>query len=186
MKRLVGLGGVLLCIAWAGMGTASAPKGSSTRTALGAPTYYIAAEVYDCEPKPNYVDFRGASNLPAGAVLTANVMNFGTWEDYGEPVHVTIDKSGFFAGKILPKNSMKLQGGQTLMVSFETNRPKQPDSVLQVLGNKGERLAEVENVSLSVPGDIDRPAVNPQLLQRSGDYYGLVTTSMIGDCGKSQ
>ncbi len=184
MKWFVGLG-ILVCIGWAIDSTGSVSKESPVQNPLGAPTYYIATQVYDCEPEPNYVDFRGASNLPVGAVLAANVMNFNTGEDFGQPVSVAVNKAGFFAGKILPKKGMKLGDGLILRVSFDVAGPTQANSVLNVLGKKGQRLAEVERVLLSVPGDIDRPAVNPQLTHRSGEYYGLFTTSMVGNCGQS-
>jgi hypothetical protein len=63
---------------------------------LPAPTYYLASEVNDCEPDPNYIEFRGASNLPAGAVLTASVADFefDAWKPYSEEVDVTVDEAG--------------------------------------------------------------------------------------------
>jgi len=153
---------------------------------LSAPTYYIAAEVYDCEPDPNYIDFRGASNLPSGAVVGALVKDVAEWKSYSEYTYVPVNGAGFFAGRIEPRKGMRIHYGLTLEVVFAPFRPKQPDSVLKVIGKKGERLEEVANVSLTVPGDMVRPAVNPQLIIWSGDNYGLYTIATVPDCGENQ
>jgi hypothetical protein len=156
---------------------------AQSRKPLSAPTYYIVAEVFDCEPDPNYIEFRGASNLPPGALISATVADFNldAWKDYSEEVHVPVNEAGFFAGRIVPQKGMRLGRNQTLVVTFTTFRPKQPDSVLAIIGKKGEKLGEVENVYIK---EIGRPSVNPQLLQVSGWYYGLETIARVPNCGE--
>jgi len=153
---------------------------------LSAPTYYIAAEVYDCEPDPNYIDFRGASNLPSGAVVGALVIDLAEAKAYSEYAYVPVNGAGFFAGRIEPKQGMRFHHGLVLQVFFAPFRPKQAESVLRIIGKKGERLEEVANVSLTVPGDMVRPAVNPQLIMWSGDIYGLDTIASVPECGENQ
>jgi hypothetical protein len=151
---------------------------------LSAPTYYIAAEVVGCEQDPNYVEFRGASNLPPGAVVEVHVTDFAAWKTYSADVQVPLNEAGFFAGKILPNRGMRFRYNLTLVVTFTPFRPKQPDSVLQVIGKKGEKLEQVAKVSLRVSDSLERPAANPQVIEWSGEIYGLQTIATIPNCGE--
>jgi hypothetical protein len=104
--------------------------------------------------------------------------------DYSEYVYVSVNEAGFFAGKILPKKGMLFHYGLVLEVVFTPFRPKQPDTVLTIIGKKGEKLQDVANIRLNVPGDMVRPAVNPQVIQWSGDIYGLQTIARVPNCGE--
>lgn len=148
-----------------------------------APTYYIAAEAVGCEQDPNYVEFRGASNLPPGALITANVsdFDFDAWKEYGNELSVPVDKAGFFGGNIVPKKGMRLRHNLTLVLTFATFRPKQPDAVLAIIGRKGEKLNEVENITIQ---GIGRPSANPQIINFSGEYHGLQTIARVPNCGE--
>jgi len=151
--------------------------------ALWAPTYYIAAEVNDCEPNPNYVAFRGASNLPPGAIISAVVtdFDFDAWKDYSERVFVPVTDQGFFSGKILPKDGMGFRHNLILRLVFGPIYAKQPASVLAVVGRKGENLGGVEPSPIE---DIAGRSENPQLFQTSGWYYGLETIARVPHCGE--
>ena len=150
---------------------------------LRAPTYYLVAEVNDCEPDPNYVEFRGASNLPTGAMITTEVADFDldAWKLLSDDVYVPVDEGGFFSGKILPEKGLHFRHNLILLVDFTPFRPTQPRSVLTAIGDKGERLADVENVLLK---NIGRPSVNPQLVDFSGGYQGLHTIARVPHCGE--
>jgi hypothetical protein len=155
---------------------------AQSRKALSATGYYIAAYVNDCEPDPNYVEFRGTSNLPPGALITATVAEFDldAWKDYGDEIVVSIDERGFFTGKIQPKKGMRLRRNLVLRIDFMSYRPVQPASVLAVVGRRGERLAG-QNVAVEDAGTRSK---NPQLFQVSGPYYGLETIARVPNCGE--
>jgi hypothetical protein len=182
MKLFLSFGvcAIALCIVVA---TTSLVGQSPSRKTFSAPTYYIAARVNDCEPDPNYVAFRGASNLPPGALISAIVtgFEFDAWKDYSDEVVVPVNEQGFFAGEIQPKQGLRLGRNLILRVNFETYRTKQPTSVLEVVGKKGERLGGVENVPII---DIMGHSQNPQLFQVSGWYYGLETIARVPHCGE--
>jgi|SRR5271155_2435609 len=148
-----------------------------------APTYYLAAMVNDCEPDPNYVEFRGASNLPPGAVISTEVADLDGWKPYSNRVYVPVGKEGFFSGKIEPRNGMRFRQNLILRVVFQTNFAKQPPSVLAILGKKGEYLAGVQN-PMEHPYDLAGLSNNPQLYQVSGWYYGLETIAIVPHCGE--
>ena len=154
---------------------------------LFAPTYYIAAEVVDCESDPNYVEFRGATNLPPGALMTAVVSDFDSdaWKDFSDPIYVPVTEQGFFAGEIQPLKGVRFHHNLVLQVYFAPFQPKQPDSVLGVIGKKGEKLERVASINLKVSDSLERPAVNPQLMHWSGDIHGLYTIARVPNCGES-
>lgn len=158
----------------------------STHRLHSAPTYYLAGEVSDCELAYNYIAFRGASNLPPGARVTASVadFNFAASTSYSNNVYVSVDDSGFFSGKIIPRQNMHFRDNLILVLDFTTFRPKQPEPVLAVIGRKGEKLAEVPKDSMHIPDDLEWPAVNPQLIHNSGGYVGLETIARVVGCGK--
>jgi len=155
-------------------------------TNLSAPTYYVAAEVVGCEPDPNYTEFRGATNLPPGALMTAVVTDFDSdgWKNYSDEVYVPVTREGFFAGEVQPKKGMLFHRNLMLQVYFAPFRPTQPENVLKVVGRKGEKLREVADVRLEVSKGFERPAVNPQLVQWSGDVSGLWTIARVPNCGE--
>jgi len=68
-----------------------------------------------------------------------------------------------------------------LVLAFATFRPGQPDSVLAVIGKKGEKLAEVEDTTIQ---GIGRPSTNPQIINFSGEYQGLQAIARVPNCGE--
>ena len=152
---------------------------------LSAPTYYIAAEVVGCSQDTDKLEFRGATNLPQGALIGASVVDFtsGT-KSYSDEMYVPVDEAGFFAGELGAKKGMHFRYGITLQVVFAPFRPKQPDSVLKVIGKHGEKLGQVANIKVKVSEGFERPAANPQVMHWSGDIYGLWATSVLPNCGE--
>ena len=155
-------------------------------TNLSAPTYYVSAQVVDCQLNPNYIEFRGATNVPPGAFMTAVVSDFDSdgWKNYSEEVYVPVTREGFFAGEVQPQKGMHFHRNLILQVYFLPFRPAQPEEVLNVVGRKGGKLGVVADVSLKVSKDFERPAVNPQLTQWSGDMSGLWTITRVPYCGE--
>ena len=175
---------ICLCVTLAVVGVV-ASQGNQERPTktLRAPTYYLVTEVNDCESDPSYIEFRGASNLPAGAMITTEVADFDldAWKPLSDDVYAPVDEQGFFSGKILPEKGLHFRHNLILLVDFTPFRPTQPRSVLTAIGDKGERLADVENVLLK---NIGRPSVNPQLVDFSGGYQGLHTIARVPHCGE--
>jgi len=175
---------LILASAVSAMAALAAPVGQKqSRNSLSAPTYYVVARVSDCEREPSYIDFRGASNLPSGSVIDAQVsdFDFDGWKDYSSEVHVPVNEEGFFTGRIEPEKGMSFRGSLILRVYFLPYRPKQPESVLAVVGKHGEHLGG-ESVAIE---QVD-PSKNPQMFQVSGWYYGLETMARLPNCGQSK
>jgi hypothetical protein len=172
--------GIVLAGAILGVGDGSAP---ASHKQLSAPTYYIAASVHEC--KSSSVDFRGATNLPAGAILRASVSDFDGdgWKRYSEWVYVSVHDDGFSEGKITPENKSVFRHNLLLNLSFYPNVGKQPTSVLQTLGEHGQLLAGLEKPSSDLT-ELSGLSRNPQLFQSSGWYYGLETLARVPSCAE--
>ena len=148
-------------------GTTKTASESASRP-LPAPTYYIAIRVRTCEP--NAVKFNGASNLPPGARVALKVGEpyQDAMKDYSDDVYVPVDSKGFFEGEVLPQKGISFQRRLILVANFTTYLPKQPQSVLQVVGKIGEKLGGLEN---------------PQVEYMSGNYQILQAIDMTPSCG---
>jgi hypothetical protein len=157
----------------------------SART-LSAPTYYVAAEVVGCEQEANRIEFRGATNLPHGALITAVVSDFDSdaWKDYSDEVHAPVSEQGFFAGDIEPKKGIRFHRNLLLRVCFAPFRPHQPEGVLKLIGKNGQKLQEVANTRIEVSKGFGRPAMNPQLIEWSGGIHGVGTIARVPHCGE--
>lgn len=149
------------------------------REQLSSPIYFLAvsAKVED----PHEIHFRGASNMPPGAKIGVVVTKFSGygWEYYSESVCVSLDANGLFSGNVPPKQGMVFPsvGDLVLAASFQTNLCKpQPSTVLEILGKKGERLANVRDSDIT---ELSGLSHNPQLYQVSGWYYGIQTIGRI-------
>lgn len=133
------------------------PKAQS-QVKLGAPTYFIAgrAEYRDS----GEIWLRGTSNLPPGSVLTVDVMNYvgENGEELGVRSLPEIKKDGSFQAAIVPLPHKVFKPNIVCMVSFSPNFPRQSRSVIDAVGQNGQRL--------------DFPA-NPQAMIMSGNRVYL-------------
>jgi hypothetical protein len=150
-----------------------------------APTYYPAVNVQSCAPES--IHFRGASNLPGGAMIAMQVDDFNGdgWQMFSDWIYVPVGGDGFFRGEIQPSKLLRFQHNLTLIASFATNLHKQPSDVIRVVGEKGWLLAGVENPSQNFT-ELSGLSQNPQLYQASGWYHGLETIARVGNCGEKQ
>jgi len=182
--RLILHSGPWLLAALAVVAAASGAGQHPAEKPRAAPTYYVVAEAKDCEPDPYYVEFRGASNLPPGSLISATVTDFYqyAWKDYSDEVYVPANSQGYFSGRISPKKGMQFRGNLILRVIFATYGSTQPASVLAIVGKKGENLGGVDSHPI---GDIMGRSQNPQLFQVSGWYYGLETIARVS-CGEKR
>ncbi len=139
------------------------------RRSLSAPSYYLVVEARTCTP--NEATFRGASNLPAGAILTLSVDDFDedAWKEYSNDTLATVSDDGFFEGRVAPMKGVSFRRNLLLSAVFTPLRPKQASSVLQIVGAKGNHL-----------GGLD----NPQVGQMSGENYYLETIARVPFCGE--
>jgi len=186
MKMLLKVG-LLLSGALAATAAFPTARSAGPESPRSAPTYYIGAQVVGCSQDANYLEFRGATNLPPRALIGASVVDFAASANaYSDEVYVPVVEPGFFAGKISPKKGMLFHYGFALQIVFAPFRPKQPDSVLQVIGRKGEKLQDVADVRVEVSEGLNRPAVNPQLMQWSGDVRGLREVAIVPNCGEKR
>ncbi len=138
---------------------------------LAAPTYYIAV-AGDLEDA-NTVRIRGASNLPGGANIAVSI-NTGE-RVYTDKVCIPLDRGGLFTQELDPKKGMKFERGLLVSAAFLTNLCKQPETVLSIVGKKGEHLGN-DNYDNSVnveSGETKGMTNNPQLVQVSGWFFGL-------------
>ena len=135
---------------------------------LRAPTYYLAPRARGCNSDEE-LSFDGASNLPAGALIGVKVRDFngGAWKDYTDEMFFPLDDKGFFKGVIRARKGMIFHANLLLDVEFTTFRPKQPPSVVKIVGRNGVNLGGIEN---------------PQLFQVSGPYYLLEAIARVMGC----
>jgi len=112
---------------------------------LTAPTYYIAAAAE--YRHPGEIWLRGASNLPAGAILVVNVQNYS-----GEGSQILsvralpkVGKDGFFEATLAPLPKMQFKRNVVCLVSFFPKIPDQDASVIGEVGRHGEQLGFPKN-----------------------------------------
>lgn len=140
-----------------------------TPNRLSAPTYYLAIVVKGCSQQE--VAIRGATNLPTGSIIRLGVSEFEGnigWKDYSEDAFVTVDNNGFLEGKTHPTKDHSFRSNLVAVANFATYHPRQPKKVLDVVGEKGQNLGDIEN---------------PQLAHLSGNYRILETIARVGPCG---
>jgi hypothetical protein len=111
---------------------------------LSAPTYYFAVAVGGCDSTGARV--RGASNLPPGAIINLQMVNFrgATWVSYSDIVYAAVDERGFFSATVLPKKGAVFSLNAVLWANFLPS-PLQPSSVLAIVGKHGEQLGGFDN-----------------------------------------
>jgi hypothetical protein len=132
---------------------------SHSRRNLGAPTYYIAA---NAEYRDSHeIWLRGASNLPAGAVLVVDVQNYvgeGS-QTLGVRAQPRVGKDGFFEATLTPEPKMEFKHNVVCLVSFSPYYPDQEAAVEAKVGTHGEQLGFPKN---------------PQAIIGSGDRVSLM------------
>jgi len=137
------------------------PSEPQTLSRLSAPTYYIAASAE--YRAPDEILVRGASNLPAGAILFANAYDFigeGSKALSGESLP-KVGKDGFFEVRLKPSPGSRFKHNLVCDIGFMTDFPSQDASVLKTVGKHGEQLGF---------------PINPQARVGSSEHYSLEDT----------
>ncbi len=118
---------------------------TKSNRSLTAPTYYIAANAEYRHAEQIWL--RGASNLPAGAVLVVDVQNY-----VGEGSQILsvrtlpkVGKDGFFEATLAPLPKMQFKHNLVCLVSFFPNFPDQDVTVTGTVGRHGEQLGFPKN-----------------------------------------
>jgi hypothetical protein len=118
---------------------------TKSRHSLTAPTYYIAANAEYRHAEQIWL--RGASNLPAGAVLVVDVQDY-----VGEGSQILsvralpkVGKDGFFEATLAPLPKMQFKHNIVCLVSFLPNSPDQAATVTGTVGRRGEQLGFPKN-----------------------------------------
>ena len=118
---------------------------TKSHRSLTAPTYYIAAKAE--YRHAGEIWLRGASNLPAGAVLVVDVQNY-----IGEGSQILsvralpkVGKDGFFEATLTPLPQMQFKHNVVCLVSFSPNFPDQVATVTETVGRHGEQLGFPRN-----------------------------------------
>jgi hypothetical protein len=128
---------------------------SQSRRNLGAPTYYIAA---NAEYRHSHeIWLRGASNLPAGAVLVVDVLNYvgeGS-QMLGVRALPRVGKDGFFEATLTPQAKMEFRHNVVCLVSFSPDYPDQDAAVKAAVRKHGEQLGFPKNPQANI-GSGDR------------------------------
>jgi len=110
----------------------------------------------------------GATNLPPGSILIVNVMDYigeGSKVVSGQQ-WVTVRKDGLFQAILHPLASESFRTNMVCYVLFEPNYPRQPGSVIKLLGAAGEHLGS--------------NASNPQI-EGNSRITGLVDYTILRD-----
>jgi len=118
---------------------------TKSHRSLTAPTYYIAA---DAEYRhAEQIWLRGASNLPAGAVLVVDVQNYVGKGSQILSVRALpkVGKDGLFEATLAPLPKMQFKHSVVCLVSFFPNFPDQDVTVTGTVGRHGERLGFPKN-----------------------------------------
>ncbi len=115
------------------------------REPLPAPTFYLVLREGQCWSYG--MDVRGASNLPAGAIIDLGLADFHDdgWTEYSEVVNATVGEDGHFAATISPKRDITLPDNVIITATFGTVYHHQPQNVLKAVGNHGENLDDLGN-----------------------------------------
>jgi hypothetical protein len=138
-----------------------------------APTIYLVIEAATCEP--NAIKIFGASNLPPRAVILLIISDFDgdAWKDYTDPAYLSLAEGGLFQETLHPKRGLKFHGNLLAQSYFSPvyvpPKTSQPESVLEVVGKKGENLGGLNN---------------PQVGQLSGPNYYLTAIARVPNCGE--
>lgn len=121
-----------------------------SRGRLNAPTYYIAgnAEYRHSEE----IWLRGASNLPAGAVLVVDVQNYVGEDSKILSVRALprVGKDGFFEATLTPLPKMQFKHNIVCLVSFSPDYPEQDPTVTTTVGKHGEQLGFPKNPQANI------------------------------------
>jgi hypothetical protein len=133
---------VFLVMTFVGVVLASEAQSPKRR---GAPTFYVAAKAeYET---PNEMHVTGASNLPPGAQLYVDINDFigegsAILSERAEP---TVGNDGFFSATLKPSAGKQFKHNVVCDIGFVPNDPHQPESVLRVVGKRGEGLGFPQN-----------------------------------------
>ena len=129
--------------------TKKQPRGRT----LPAPTFYLSLKQGRCFN--SYVELRGASNLPAGAILDLRLADFqgDGWTFYGDAQKAELDVDGYFVANVPLPTGHKLPHNLIITATFGTNYHRQPADVVRMVGAHGENLDDLSNPqALSLSG----------------------------------
>ena len=115
------------------------------RRSLTAPTYYLAANAEYRHAEQIWL--RGASNLPAGAVLVVDVQDYVGEGSQTLSVRALpkVGNDGFFEATLAPLPKMQFKHNIVCLVSFFPNFPDQDATVTGIVGKRGEQLGFPKN-----------------------------------------
>ncbi|HTA59039.1 MAG TPA: hypothetical protein VK805_12825 [Candidatus Baltobacteraceae bacterium] len=134
------------------------PPEPQTSSRLSAPTYYIAASAE--YRAPDEILVKGASNLPAGAMLFVNIYDFigeGS-KSLSADSFPKVGQDGFFEVRLKPNPGNRFKHNLVCDIGFMTDFPSQDAAVLKAVGKHGENLGF---------------PINPQAQVGSGERYSL-------------
>ena len=116
---------------------------TKSHRSLTAPTYYIAANAEYRHAEQIWL--RGASNLPAGAVLVVDVQNHVGEGSQTLSIRALpkVEKDGFFEATLAPLPKMQFKHNVVCLVSFFP--PDQDATVTGIVGRHGEQLGFPKN-----------------------------------------
>ncbi len=138
------LAGVILLVCSVIPRAQSGPQATAGKTAQkgcpGATRYYILTKAMLATEET--VSIFGASNLPAGSLLTIYVSDYmGEGSTLiNDEVTVDVGKDGLFWVEIHPKAGLRFRTNMVCQVSFWPNDRSQPPDVLKIVGAAGEHL----------------------------------------------
>jgi len=150
-----------------------AEQAAATAAGVGTePTrYYITARARLVTP--DKVSLFGASNLPAGSVLTVYIYDpfgpsapgiVGPGPAINNEVRVCVNRHGLFEGSVRPKGKLRFRANMVCQVRFQPNYPPQPSNVARAVGTFGEYLGTT--------------ATNPQI-EGNSRVSGLMDDTII-------
>lgn len=137
-------GAMLLLCSQMALSQGSSRRRVDQEPGSAASRYYIITKATLIGP-PDVFLF-GASNLPAGAVLTVYIYDHigEGGNNLSDEVRVTVGKDGLFTASIHPRKGLTFRPGMICSVVFEPNYPPQPRTVLKIVGTHGRRLGSYD------------------------------------------
>jgi hypothetical protein len=118
---------------------------AASRSAPEPMRYYIMAKASLWNEKS--LRIYGASNLPPGSVVEIYISDFlGQGSSIlNDEVFATVGADGLFHAEAHAKQNKTFHLSQLCQISFAPNDPRQPRSVVEVVGRLGEHLGRADD-----------------------------------------